>query len=499
MSRASALRQTAYGRLHALSLTTRLVAVVVLMVFSAYLITTALTTMFLRNYLTEQVEGDLRQYITPLGNVAYNQYVRLADQGVVRTGLVPANEYFVLFSPRDTDEQTYSLVTPTPEQDRPDLSRIGWDDERLGGDTFTVGSSAGNRWLVLVQRVSTEDGTVAIALPLTPVDETIRQIWLTTLFIGIATLMAVAVLGWVAVRRAFRPLSRIEDTAAAIAAGDLTRRIPPPGADDEVASLSDSLNAMLAHIEQAFQVREASEARMQQFVADASHELRTPLATVRGYAELYRVGGVREPEDVASAMSRIESEATRMTRLVEDLLLLTRWDTAPSMAHEPVDLTVLVGDVVQDSRVRNPDHLVRMVPLPGGTGSPVTMGDDGALRQVLTNLVANAVAHTPEGTEVDVALGVQQARCVVEVRDHGEGIDPATADRVFERFYRADASRSRERGGTGLGLAIVATIVARHGGTVRHHPTPGGGATFRVELPLQTHQQARSAVGSTAR
>ena len=499
MSRVSALRQTAYGRLHALSLTTRLVAVVVLMVFAAYLITTALTTMFLRNYLTEQVEGDLRQYINPLGNLAYTRYVSLAEGGVVRTDAVPANEYFVVFSPRDSSAPTYSLVAPTPVPDRPDLPRIGWDDELLHGETFTVGSSAGNRWLVLAQRVSTEDGTVAIALPLTPVDETIRQIWLTTLFIGIATLMAVAVLGWVAVRRAFRPLSRIEDTAAAIAAGDLTRRIPPPGADDEVASLSDSLNAMLAHIEQAFQVREASEARMQQFVADASHELRTPLATVRGYAELYRVGGVREPEDVASAMSRIESEATRMTRLVEDLLLLTRWDTAPSMAHEPVDLTVLVGDVVQDSRVRNPHHLVRMVPLPGGTGSPVTVGDDGALRQVLNNLVTNAVAHNPECTAVDVALGVQQARCVVEVRDHGEGIDPAMADRVFERFFRADAARSRERGGTGLGLAIVATIVARHGGTVRHLPTPGGGATFRVELPLQTRQQARSAFGSTSR
>jgi two-component system, OmpR family, sensor kinase len=294
------MKQTAYRRLHALSLTTRLVAVVVLMVFAAYLITTALTTMFLRAYLTEQVEANLRQSIAPLGSIAYTRYLSFAENGVtLRTDRVPANEYFVVFSPRNPDIPAQYVVTENSEQDRPDLPRLPWDDERVGEGTFVVGSSADNRWLVLAQRASTQDGVVAIALPLTPVDETIKQIWLTTLFIGIATLIAVAVLGWVAVRRAFRPLRRIEDTAAAIAAGDLTRRIPPPGADDEVASLSESLNAMLARIEQAFQVREASEARMQQFVADASHELRTPLATVKGYAELYRVGGVREPEDVA--------------------------------------------------------------------------------------------------------------------------------------------------------------------------------------------------------
>ncbi|MGB6021771.1 MAG: HAMP domain-containing sensor histidine kinase, partial [Ornithinimicrobium sp.] len=267
-------------------------------------------------------------------------------------------------------------------------------------------------------------------------------------------------------------------------------RVPTPAAQDEVSSLSDSLNIMLADIEQAFAVRKASEQRMRQFVADASHELRTPLATVRGYAELYRVGGVSEPDDVAAAMRRIEDEATRMTRLVESLLLLTRWDSAGQLASEPVDLTVLSSDVVQDARVRAPDRDVHLVPLGAGSGRPVALGDDGALRQVLTNLVANAIAHTPEGTDIEVALGVESARCVVEVRDHGDGIDPTTAERVFARFYRADAGRTRERGGSGLGLAIVATIVARHGGTVRHTPTAGGGATFRVELPLQSRSQA---------
>ncbi|UJH69532.1 cell wall metabolism sensor histidine kinase WalK [Ornithinimicrobium sp. INDO-MA30-4] len=229
---------------------------------------------------------------------------------------------------------------------------------------------------------------------------------------------------------------------------------------------------------------------MRQFLADASHELRTPLATVRGYAELYRVGGVTKPEDVAGAMQRIESEATRMTSLVEDLLTLTRWDTGPELPNEPVDLNVLVSDVVQDARVRTPDREVRMEPLSTGGGQPLVNGDDDALRQVLINLVANAIAHTDPGTPVEVAVGVQNGRGVVEVIDHGEGLTPETAERVFERFFRADPARSRGNGGTGLGLAIVASIMGRHNGTVRHIPTFGGGATFRIELPAAQRKPA---------
>jgi two-component system OmpR family sensor kinase len=255
-----------------------------------------------------------------------------------------------------------------------------------------------------------------------------------------------------------------------------------------VASLSDSLNTMLARIEHSFAVREASERRMRQFVADASHELRTPLATVKGYAELYRVGGVRDPEDVAGAMGRIENEAGRMARLVEDLLLLTRVDSQPTTKRSDIDLTVLAADTVQDARVRADGREIRLVPLhDGGIGGVHTTGDDHALRQVLANLVTNALEHTPPGSPVEVAVGTLPDRAVIEVRDHGPGIPPDVADRVFERFYRADASRNRSRGGgAGLGLAIVAAIVGRHRGAVRHLPTPGGGATFRIELPLTT-------------
>ncbi len=494
MSRIHALKKRAYRHLHALSLTKRLVAVVVLMVLVAYFITTSVTTMLLRGYLTDRVDADLNQYISTRGQSATANFLRDSLESPSSDGRTPPSSYYVFFTPVESDRDVRVLVMPSDEGVGPDLGRPGGDTGRAGDEPVSLEAVGGDQWRVLSVKATAgqQEGTLSVALPLTSVNNTVKQLWVLTSFVGLGTLVAVALLGWLAVRRAFRPLSRIEDTAAAIAAGDLTRRIPDPGADDEVSSLSHSLNAMLARIEAAFAVREGSELRMRQFVADASHELRTPLATVRGYAELYRAGAVTEPEDVAGAMTRIENEATRMTRLVEDLLLLTRWDTAPRLEHEPVDLTVLVADVVQDARVRAPHRSVTMRPLPGGTGPPVTVGDDGALRQVLTNLVANSIAHTPEGTPIEVAVGVQAARCVVEVCDHGSGIEPGTADRVFERFYRADASRSRERGGTGLGLAIVATIVARHGGTVRHYPTPGGGATFRVELPVQSRTPAKS-------
>ncbi|MGB7425192.1 MAG: HAMP domain-containing sensor histidine kinase, partial [Ornithinimicrobium sp.] len=443
-------------------------------------------TMFLRSYLTDRLDTDLQQYIGPLGNFAY---ARSVEGGAFVAAGVP-NSYYVVITPRAEGSTPFPFVTEATDPDHPDLGRVEFDDPTIDADPFTVEAPGGTNWRVATAQLSNGAGTVAVAVPMTPIERTVGQLWQLTFLVGLATLTAVSVIGWLAVRRAFRPLTKIEDTASAIAAGDLTRRVPTPAAQDEVSSLSDSLNIMLADIEQAFAVRKASEQRMRQFVADASHELRTPLATVRGYAELYRVGGVSEPDDVAAAMRRIEDEATRMTRLVESLLLLTRWDSAGQLASEPVDLTVLSSDVVQDARVRAPDRDVHLVPLGAGSGRPVALGDDGALRQVLTNLVANAIAHTPEGTDIEVALGVESARCVVEVRDHGDGIDPTTAERVFERFYRADAGRTRERGGSGLGLAIVATIVARHGGTVRHTPTAGGGATFRVELPLQSRSQA---------
>lgn len=497
------LRTRAYQWLHNLSLTRRLVTVVVLLVLAAYVLTTSVTITMLRGYLVDRADADLSAYIEPLAQRTYSQIVEGTDaQGLEQQVFVPPNPYYVIFTPANRMLPARDLIFQRLDVSRPALDRIEVDDPRLGHH-FTVESQDGDgSWRVLAAAITTSEepvgGTIAVALPLTTVDNTIRQLVVLTVVIGLTTLVVVGVLGWFAVRRAFRPLTRIEDTAAAIADGDLTRRVPPRAARDEVGSLSHSINRMLTQIEHSFAARQASEQRVRDFVADASHELRTPLATVKGYAELYRVGAVA-PDDVGGAMRRIEDEATRMARLVEDLLTLTRLDSHVPMSPTRVDLTVLAGDVVQDAQVRSPQRQVRLVSLDGSEpdAAPVVVGEDGALRQVLTNLLANALAHTPDHTPVEVALGRLDGTVVVEVRDHGHGLGPKTADRVFERFYRADKSRSRASGGTGLGLAIVSGIVARHGGTVRHRPTAGGGATFRVELPAAPPRRSAATGGGT--
>jgi two-component system, OmpR family, sensor kinase len=333
------------------------------------------------------------------------------------------------------------------------------------------------------------------------VDRTVRRLIVVELLIGLAVLAACAAGGWYAVQRAFRPLRQIEDTAAAIADGDLGRRIPTRTAKDEVTSLSRSLNAMLAQIEQSFSDREASEERMRQFVADASHELRTPLAAVRGYAELYRQGAVREPEDVASAMLRIEGEAGRMGGLVEDLLTLARLDEQRPLSISSVDLTVLAADAAQDARAIDPDRRITVQGTSGPLRPVVVEGDEAKLRQVIANLMSNALHHTPAGTPVELAVGLDPTpdQGVVEVRDHGPGVDPAKARKVFERFYRADPSRSRGTGGNGLGLAIAAAIVGSHHGRIGVGRTPGGGATFVLELPVERPLTANSQATPSSR
>jgi two-component system OmpR family sensor kinase len=220
---------------------------------------------------------------------------------------------------------------------------------------------------------------------------------------------------------------------------------------------------------------------MRRFVADASHELRTPLTSIRGFAELYRQGAVQSPEDVARILRRVEDEAARMGLLVDDLLLLARLDQQRPLEQRPVDLLALATDAVQDARAVDPGRPVA-VQVVGSPPGPVT-GDEARLRQVVGNLVTNALNHTPPGTPVLVSVGGEPGWAVLAVTDRGPGLAPEDADRVFERFYRADASRTRAAGGTGLGLSIVAALVAAHGGRVDVESAPGRGATFRVRLP----------------
>jgi two-component system OmpR family sensor kinase len=269
------------------------------------------------------------------------------------------------------------------------------------------------------------------------------------------------------------------ETAVAIADGDLSQRVPDVVPGTEAGELGEALNTMLGRIEGAFAERARSEARLRQFVADASHELRTPVTTIRGYAELYRTGGLRGPGELDSALRRTEDEAVRMGSLVEDLLLLARLDQGRPLQREPVDLDVLARDAVRDAGAVDPDHPVTAVT----AGGVVVPGDADRLQQVVTNLVGNARVHTPPGTAVEVRTSREGDRAVLEVADSGPGMPPEVAERAFERFYRADPARSRHQGGTGLGLAIVKATVDAHGGTVSIRSAPGQGTTVRVELP----------------
>jgi two-component system OmpR family sensor kinase len=268
-------------------------------------------------------------------------------------------------------------------------------------------------------------------------------------------------------------------TADAIAGGDLSQRVSPADRGSEVGRLGLALNAMLDRLEQAFAARTESENRLRRFIADASHELRTPLASIRGYAELFRMGAAREPDEVARAMRRIEDEGARMGVLVEDLLTLARLDQIADAPHAPVDLRTLARDAVDDARATDPDREITL----SADGPAVVSGDAHQLRQVLGNLVRNALVHTPAGTPVQVSAGGDGAEVRVEIRDHGPGLPTDDSAAVFERFWRAEGGRERGKGGAGLGLAIVAGIVEAHGGRVEASNAPGGGAAFVVHLP----------------
>ncbi|HEX6785970.1 MAG TPA: HAMP domain-containing sensor histidine kinase [Acidimicrobiales bacterium] len=354
---------------------------------------------------------------------------------------------------------------------------------------FTVSGRASGRYRVMVIDSAFDPGaTYAIGLPMTEVDATVRRvITIEVVAIG-AAVLGVAGLTWWLVGVALRPLRRMEDTAQEIAeTGEpgQGQRIEHPATRTEIGQLGATLNTMLDRIDDSFSAQRATEAKLRRFAADASHELRTPLTSIRGYAELYRRGG-DDAEQVARSMGRIEAEAGRMSQLVEDLLTLTRLDEGRPLDRAPVDVAELAAKVVDDARVVEDGHPLRL-----DAPSPVVVdGDANRLTQVLVNLVANAQRHTPAGTEVTVRVGREGTSARIEVVDHGPGLTPEQAEQVFERFYRADPSRSRAQGGSGLGLAIVDAVVRAHGGTTTVDATPGGGATFRVELPVTSADSA---------
>ena len=327
--------------------------------------------------------------------------------------------------------------------------------------------------------IASGSATLVIAVPLDDVHSTVQRLTMIELLVGAIALVAVGVLALILVRVGLRPLGRIEQTAGAIAAGDLSQRIENSDPRTEVGRLGAALNEMLAQIERAFAERERSENRLRQFVADASHELRTPLTSVRGYAELFRRGASDRPEDLRVVMRRIEDDAARMGVLVEDMLLLARLDQGRLLEREPVDLGGIAADLADDARMLHPDWPVEL----RVDGETTVTGDELRLRQAIGNLLANARSHTPEGTPVTVAVTGNGDVVTVEVADRGPGIAAEDLPRVFERFYRADPSRSRASGGSGLGLSIVASIAEAHGGEAGVASEAGQGATFTLSIP----------------
>jgi two-component system OmpR family sensor kinase len=350
-------------------------------------------------------------------------------------------------------------------------------------DRIITVSGAGNdtRYRLLASEEPRGQGTIVVAIPLTQTNQILQRLLLVESLVigGVLLLLGVVAAG--VVRVGLLPLDRMGHTAGAIAGGDLSHRVEPTDPRSEVGRLGIALNAMLDRLERAFAEREASENRLRQFLADASHELRTPLASIRGYAELFRMGAAREPADIAKAMRRIEDEASRMGVLVEDLLTLARLDEIADAPHAEVDLGRIAGDAVDDARATAPD---RRISLEAARGARVH-GDAHQLRQVLANLLRNAVVHTPPGTAVDVAVTRADGRVRLEVRDHGPGLPSEDSGEIFARFWRAERGRERGKAGAGLGLAIVAGIVEHHGGEVSAVNAEDGGARFTVELPAR--------------
>jgi len=321
------------------------------------------------------------------------------------------------------------------------------------------------------------DGAVAELDP-AAYDELTSRVAAVAIVSGVGAVVAMGLLTAVALRRGLRPLERIADTAVRIGAGELSQRMPQEAPGTEVGVVSDALNRMLAELEQAFTERTAAEQRLRRFVADASHELRTPVATIAGYAELYRRGGSEHPEDLAKILSRIEVEARRMGVLVDELLLLARLDEGRPLERAPVELAEVAADAVAAAQARDAQRQWSLEAEP----SVIVTGDAARLRQVIDNVLTNVERHASPGP-ASVRVQCDGPDAVVEVSDSGPGLTAEQTERVLERFYRADPSRSRETGGSGLGLSIVDAVVRAHGGTVQVLSELGKGTTVRIRLP----------------
>lgn len=466
----------------------RLVLVVIAAIALAALVIGGVTLLVVRGLLTERVDEQLhaaasRPGISRSADPAQTDapgFIGGPGLGPGALGAVITGDTLVLAGYLDTDARTVSLDA---EQQRALLQGASVHE------IVTVSLGDIGDYRVITETTTT--GFVLIGLPLAQTNLTLAQLSQLIASLSAFVLIVAGIAGYLVVRAALRPLDRVAQTAAEVSRLDLAQgevalqvRVPERDADErtEVGQVGAAINRMLGHVGDALTARQASEAKVRRFVSDASHELRTPLASIRGYSELVtRIGGDL-PEDVVYSLGRIDSESMRMTGIVEDLLLLARLDEGRALASDPVDVTDLLIHAVNDAEVAGPDHPVSLT-LPD---APVRVrGDAAKLQQVFVNLLANARVHTVAGTEIAVRLSLtdQGRTALIEVADSGAGIDPEVLPRIFERFVRADDSRTRATGSSGLGLAIVQGVVAAHRGTIGVRSEPGE-TVFSVRLPV---------------
>lgn len=476
-----------------MSLRLRLLAAVGAIALLALAVADVVVYASLHSYLLKQTDSALlvsHNAVEDAINKAASQSGDLSQATFCSLGRETAPGMFIEVRTSDNaivNSETCPAYEPGSEQFSPKLPGVisGFTassaDPHEATTFFTVGStkSTGPFFRVFASKLA-DGGQLIVAQPIGNIANTLGQLRLLEILVTVGALAGSVLLGLWLVRIGLRPLRDVVKTAESISGGDLLHRVPNANPDTEVGQVATALNVMLERIESDFRELQSSEDRLRQFVSDASHELRTPIAAVSGYAQLFSQGAAQRPEDLERVMQGIERESGRMGRLVNDLLTLARFDDGQAFEREPVELVGLVAEAVETARVVGPEW-----PIQFDAREPVeVLADRDALRQVFDNLLANARAHTAPGTAVHVRVGSENGEAFVEVADEGPGITEEQAKRVFERFFRADPSRSRHTGGSGLGLAIVATIMHAHDGAAKAEPGPRGGARFTVTLPV---------------
>lgn len=472
-------------------LTWRLVLVIMALLAGGLGGTGAAMLGILHSHLTAQIDSNLK---ATASRIKTNDLVDLLDKGTFQ-GNQPTNYFVRVNYAGQVAEATSSAAAV--DRGRPDSKALELAERSRDikwEKPFTIAGESSSSWRAIMLPIRSDQtpkitGTLIVALPLQTVTQTVTATGINVLGTSLIIILVGGVLAYVLVQVSLRPLRQMEEVAGKIASGDLHERIDLSQVRaGEVLSLASALNFMLSRIEETIVTQKRNEQKVRQFVSDASHELRTPLAAIRGYGELYRMGGV-PPERVEEVMGRIESEATRMGLLVEDLLKLARLDEGRKIKMEAVDLYRIAAAGALDLSALSPERDISLLHLDGSEleldegESALVLADRDQLTQVMTNLIGNVERYTNPQVPVEILAGINSGEAVLEVRDHGEGVPEEELEEIFGRFYRRDGSRSRQTGGTGLGLSIVAAIAAVHGGTAQALPTAGGGLTIRMSFP----------------